>query len=84
MHTQPIASIRDRGSPADRSTEFVSVEGGGSSTTDAATVLVVAYVLMWLATVSFVLQTWRKMKRVQGKVEQLQQAMADRPASGPD
>lgn len=60
---------------ASRATEFVPVEGGGQ-TTDAATYLVAAYVLMWVCTLVFILQTWRKTRRVQLQVDSLQKAMA--------
>lgn len=58
-----------------RSTEFKPVVGGGQ-TTDAATYLVAAYVLMWMCTLVFVLQTWRKTRKVQLQVDTLQKAMA--------
>lgn len=82
MNTQLFASLQDRGTPTDRSTEFVPVEGGGSATTDAGTFLVIAYVLMWMATMLFIVQTWRKMNRAQSKLGRLQEAVAKRPPSG--
>lgn len=77
-----FASIQDRGSPADRSTQFVPVESGGAQTTDAGTFMVLAYSLMWLATVAFIVHTWRKMRGVQDKVERLERALSEEPSGG--
>lgn len=82
MNANLSTSMQDRGNPSDRSTEFQPVEGGGPATTDAGTFMVAAYALMWLATVLFIVQTWRKIRSVQGKVDQLQKAVADRPDAG--
>ena len=68
--------------PSDRSTQFVPVEGGGPQTTNAGTFMVVAYVLMWLCTVLFILQTWRKTRGIQQRVDELQKAIAKLPQDG--
>ena len=65
--------------PEDRSTQFVPVEGGGPETSDAGTFMVAAYVLMWLATVLFILHTWRKTRSVQNRLDELQKAIAKVP-----
>jgi hypothetical protein len=79
MNAQTNASTQARGTPESRSTQFVPVEGGGPETTDAGTFMVAAYMLMWLCTVLFILQTWRKMRVVQTRVEELQKAVAKLP-----
>lgn len=83
MDTNALASLQSRGNPQDRSTQFVPVEGGGPETTDAGTFMVAAYVLMWLCTVLFILHTWRKMRGVQARVDELQKAIAKLPQAGP-
>jgi hypothetical protein len=37
---------------------------------------------MWAVTVVFILQTWRKMRGVQDKVDQLEKAVANHPGTG--
>lgn len=44
--------------------------------------MVAAYVLMWLCTVLFILQTWRKTRSVQQRVDELQKAIAKLPEVG--
>ena len=82
MNAHMFASAQPRGNPQDRSTQFVPVEGGGPETTDAGTFMVAAYVLMWLVTVLFILHTWRKMRGVQNRVDELQKAIAKLPNAG--
>lgn len=78
-----IAMQQDRGSPSERSTQFVPVEGGAPETTSAATMMVAAYVLMWLCTAFFILQTWRKTRNVENRIDELQKAIAKLPQTGP-
>lgn len=75
MNNTTTDALAQKPSVEGRSTEFVPVEGGGQ-TTDAATYMVAAYVLMWICTLVFVLQTWRKTRRIQTQVDTLQKAMA--------
>ena len=82
MNADMNASTQARPTPESRSTQFVPVEGGGPETTDAGTFMVAAYVLMWLCTVLFILHTWRKMRGVQNRVDELQRAVAKLPHSG--
>ncbi len=70
------------GAPQDRSTQFVPVEGGGPAATDAGTFMVLAYVLMWLATVLFILHTWRKTRGIQQRIDQLHEAVTKLPRDG--
>jgi hypothetical protein len=80
MNAETNASSQAQGAPESRSTQFVPVEGGGPETTDAGTFMVAAYMLMWLCTVLFILHTWRRMRGVQTRVEELQKAIAKLPS----
>lgn len=60
--------------PADRSTEFVAVEGGGD-TTSAEALLVAAYIVMWALLLGFVLLGWRKQQRIEQRVVQLEKSL---------
>lgn len=82
MNANLTSSAQTRGAPGDRSTQFVAVEGGSSQTADAGTFMVAAYVLMWLCTVFFILHTWRKMRGVQSRMDELQKAVAKLPQVG--
>lgn len=75
----PTATV---GTPQDRSTQFVPVEGGGPQTSDAGTFMVAAYILMWLATVLFILHTWRKTKGIQQRIDELHKAVSKLPQDG--
>jgi len=82
MSSSLSSSAQTGAAPQDRSTQFVPVEGGGPQTTDAGTFLVIAYMLMWLATVLFILHTWRKTRGIQQRVDELQKAIAKLPQDG--
>lgn len=82
MNLNLASSMQTRGTPQERSTQFVPVEGGAPETTSAGTFLVAAYVLMWLCTVFFILHTWRKTRSVQQRVDELQKAIAKLPQAG--
>lgn len=60
--------------PEDRSQEFKSVTGG-SDTTSASTLLVVAYVVMWALLLGFVLMSWRRQQALDGRLKQLERAL---------
>ena len=64
--------------PADRSTEFVPVEGG-SEGTSAQTLLVAAYLLMWAILLVFLLLTWRKQSRIEERLGALDDAVRRLP-----
>jgi len=70
------------GTPSDRSTQFVPVEGGNQTASNAGTFMAVAYVLMWLCTVLFVLHTWRKTRGIQRRIDELHQAVSKLPQDG--
>lgn len=75
----PTATV---GTPQDRATQFVPVEGGSSQTSDAGAFMVAAYVLMWLATVLFILHTWRKTRGIQQRIDELHKAVSKLPQDG--
>jgi CcmD family protein len=56
------------GSPEDRSTEFVAVEGG-RETTSAEGLLVTAYFVMWAALLGFIFLTWRRQGKLEARLE---------------
>jgi CcmD family protein len=56
--------------PADRSTEFVAVQGGSESTS-AEVLLVAAYLIMWAILLAFLLLTWRKQSRIEARLSEL-------------
>lgn len=56
--------------PADRSTEFVAVQGGPESTS-AEVLLVAAYLIMWAILLVFLLLTWRKQSRIEARLSEL-------------
>ena len=63
------------GTPEDRATEFVAVEGGGE-TTSAEALLVTPYVVMWGLLLAFVWLTWRRQQRVETRVVDLERALS--------
>jgi len=60
--------------PNDRSTEFVPVQGG-NETTNASTMLVLAYLFMWAILIGFVLMSWLKQKHLDRRVTELERAL---------
>jgi len=82
MDSTSTTSAQPAVTPSDRATQFVPVEGGAEQPNDAGTFLVVAYVLMWLCTALFVLQTWRKMRGVESRLHEVQKAVAKLPQAG--
>lgn len=61
--------------PAQRSTEFVPVQGGGNATS-AQTLLVIAYLVMWALLVLFIYFSWRRQQRIEARVGHLEKALA--------
>lgn len=82
MNVNLTASVQDRANPGERSTQFVPVENGPAETSDAGTFMVAAYVLMWLCTVFFILNTWRKTRSVEARMSELQKAISKLPQTG--
>ncbi len=66
-----------RTSPESRSTEFVAVQGG-PETTSASTLMVVAYVAMWALVFGFLVQGFRRQRRIDQRLNELDRALATR------
>jgi len=60
--------------PADRSTEFVAVEGGKESTS-AEALLVSAYVVMWAVLFAFLWFGFRRQQRLDKRLVDLEKAL---------
>lgn len=58
----------------DRSTEFVPVEGG-SETTSAEALLVIAYAAMWVAVFLFVWLTSRRQRHIDARLAEVESAL---------
>jgi CcmD family protein len=65
---------RKVGTPEDRSTEFVAVEGGNDTTSSEA-LLVSAYLVMWALLLGFVWLTWRRQQKMEARVMDLERTM---------
>ena len=76
MAQQPAANNI---SVEDRTDQFVPVQGG-TETTSAAEMLVIAYTLMWLLALLFVYLTWRRQNALDRRISELQNALAARTA----
>jgi hypothetical protein len=59
--------------------QFVAVQGG-TETTSAAEMLVIAYVLMWLLALLFVYMTWRRQGALDRRLSELEKALTARAA----
>jgi CcmD family protein len=68
--------------PGGRSEAFVPVQGG-TETTSAATLLVVAYVLMWVLVFGFVWISFRRLTRLDGRLRELEGALGRHQGSTP-
>lgn len=84
--SQPMPTAQPAGQPGtpeERSQEFVPVEGG-TETTSAGTMLVVAYLVMWAILLGFVLSSWRRQRRIETRIAELERALGQsekRPSS---
>jgi len=63
------------GTPEERSTEFVAVQGG-TETTSAEALLVTAYFVMWAALLGFVFLTWRRQSKLEARLEGIHTELA--------
>jgi CcmD family protein len=61
-----------------KSTEFVP-DPGGAPSTDAGTMLVVAYCALWLILFGFILLGWRRQKRIAERLERLEKTLKEAP-----
>jgi len=57
--------------PSSRSTEFVPVEGGTQSTS-AELLLVIAYLVMWALLLGFVGLGWRRQAKLENRLSELE------------
>jgi hypothetical protein len=60
--------------PEARSTEFVPVQGG-PETSSAGTLLALAYLLMWVILIGFVLLSWRKQKKLDTRLAEIERRL---------
>lgn len=67
----------NRSSPESRSTEFVAVQGG-PETTSASTLLVVAYIAMWAVVFAFLVNGFRRQRRIDQRLAELDRALTAR------
>jgi len=67
--------------PSARSTEFVAVQGGGE-TTSAATLLIVAYLVMWGLLLGFVYLSWKRQGRVEIRLSELEKSLGSGSPKG--
>lgn len=63
------------GTAESRSQEFRPVTGGPTETSSAATLLVVAYVLMWAILMGFLFATFRRQAAVDKRLAELERAL---------
>jgi len=67
--------------PTKTPSEFVPVEGGSDSTS-AESLLIIAYVAMWLLFFGFLAMTYRRQKALTQKVDRLEQALKRADSTG--
>lgn len=67
------------GTAESRSQEFRPVTGGPTETSNAATLLVVAYVLMWAILMGFLFATFRRQAAVDKRLAELERALPKQP-----
>jgi hypothetical protein len=61
--------------PSSRSTEFVPVEGGTESTS-AELLLVVAYLVMWSLMLGFIGLAWRRQAKLENRLSELERQVS--------
>jgi CcmD family protein len=74
------AQTTETQAPKDRSTEFVA-DAGGQDTTSAETMLVLAYIGLWLVIFGFVLLTQKRQRALDKKLQDLESALAKAESS---
>ena len=60
--------------PAERSQQFVPVEGN-TETTSAEALLVAAYLVMWALLIAFIGFGWRRQARVEARLAEIEKAV---------
>jgi hypothetical protein len=68
-------SSQQETSPSERSTEFVAVQGG-TETTSAGTMLVVAYLVMWAILLGFIVLSFRRLLGLSERLDVLEKNLA--------
>jgi CcmD family protein len=66
---------------SERSTEFVPFSGN-EETSNAGTLLVVAYLLMWAAVFGFLFLSWRRQRKIDARLGELEQALKKADSKG--
>ncbi|HEU5076485.1 MAG TPA: CcmD family protein [Polyangiaceae bacterium] len=69
--------------PTKTPSEFVPVEGG-SDTTSAESLLIIAYIAMWLLFFGLLAMTQRRQKALTDKIDRLEQALERADSRGED
>ena len=69
-----MANLTLQPTPADNPTEFVPVTGGGESTS-AASLLIVAYLVMWAILMGYILMTWRRQRSLDIRLDQAEKEL---------
>jgi hypothetical protein len=77
MNTQTTST-----DPNSRSQEFVPVTGG-TETTSAELMLVLAYLVMWGLLLAFVGLGWRRQSKVEARIQDLERALGARKGREP-
>lgn len=67
--------------PSERSTEFVPYSGN-EETSSAGTLMVVAYVLMWAVVFAFLFLSWRRQRKLDDRLGELEQALKKSDSKG--
>lgn len=70
MNDATVAAV-----PSSRSTEFVPVQGG-TDTTSAGLLLVIAYVVMWGLLLGFLGLGWRRQKQLESRLTELEHTVS--------
>jgi hypothetical protein len=75
LQTSPSASSSAPPSPDDRATSFQPVEGNGTEQHSGTTLLVEAYVVLWVILMTWLLLLWRKQKGLHARIDDLEKAI---------
>jgi hypothetical protein len=74
FQTSPSASSAPS-SPDDRATSFQPVEGNPTEQHSGTTLLVEAYVVLWVILMTWLLLLWRKQKGLNARLDDLERAI---------
>ena len=67
--------------PSDRATEFQAVQGNPTEQYNGATLLVIAYAVLWVALFAWIAAMWRKQRALDGRLADLERVL-DKAAAG--